>query len=77
MSLVRNYVNLKEFYNQAHQRIGHHYNFFKKEGRLYMKFRTPEAKCAKGVFQIQSPICGVIFSSNISITQIRVNEKKN
>ena len=42
-----------------------------------MKSPTPEAKCAEGVFQIQSPICGVNFSNNISITQVRVNESKN
>ena len=38
---------------------------------------APEAKCAKSVFQIQSPICGVDFSNNMSITQVRVNERKN
>ena len=42
-----------------------------------MKSPTPEGKCAEGVFQIQSPICGVNFSNNISITQVRVNERKN
>ena len=36
------------------QRIGHHYNFLKKEDRLYMKSPTPEAKCAEGAFEIQS-----------------------
>ena len=41
-----------------------------------MKSQTPEAYCAEGVFQIQSPICGANFSSNISTTQVRVNEKK-
>ena len=41
-----------------------------------MKSPTPEAKCAKGVFQIQSPISVVDFS-NMSITQVRVNERKN
>ena len=41
-----------------------------------MKFPTPEAQCAEGVFQIQSPICGVNFSNNISITQVRVNERE-
>ena len=42
-----------------------------------MKTTTLEAKCAEGVFQIQSSTCGVNLSNNISITQIRVNEKKN
>ena len=42
-----------------------------------MKPLTPEAKGAKGVFEIQSPICGVNFSKNISITQVRVNDRKN
>ena len=42
-----------------------------------MKSPTPETKGAKGVFQIQSTICGVTFSINISITQVRVTEEKN
>ena len=42
-----------------------------------MKSPTPEDKCAKGVFQIQSAICGVKFLNNTSITQVRVNERKN
>ena len=42
-----------------------------------MKSPTPEQKCAKGNFQIQPPICGVNFSNNISMTQVRVNERKN
>ena len=37
-----------------------------------MKSPTPEAKCAKGVFQIQSPTRGVNVSNNISITQASV-----
>ena len=42
-----------------------------------MKFPTPEAQFAEGVFQIQYPICGVVnFSNNISITHITVNERK-
>ena len=40
-----------------------------------MKFQSPNAQCAKGVFQIQFLICGVYFS-NISIPQIRVNKKE-
>ena len=42
-----------------------------------MKSPTQETKCAEGVFQIQSPIGAVSFSNNISITQVRVNERKN
>ena len=42
-----------------------------------MKLPTSETKCAEGVFQIQSPICGINFSNNVSITQVRVNERKN
>ena len=26
-----------------------------------MEYPTPQAKCAEGVFQIQSPICGETF----------------
>ena len=42
-----------------------------------MKSPTPESKCAKFAFQIQSPTGGVNFSNNIPITQVRVNERKN
>ena len=42
-----------------------------------MKSPTPETKCAKVVFQIQSPIFDINFSNNISITQVTVNERKN
>ena len=42
-----------------------------------MKSQTQEAKYAKGVFQIESPIFGVNFSNNISITQVMVNDRKN
>ena len=41
-----------------------------------MKSPTLEAQCADGVFQIQSPICDVNFSNNISIPQIRVNKRE-
>ena len=47
-------------------RLAHHYIFFKKEDRPYMKSPTPKAKCAEGVFQIQSAICGVDFLKNTS-----------
>ena len=40
-----------------------------------MKYPTPEAYCA-GVFQIQSPICGVNFSNNISTPQLRANKRE-
>ena len=43
---------------------------FKKEDRLYMKSPTPEAKCTKTAFQIQSPIYGVNFSNNLSKNQV-------
>ena len=41
-----------------------------------MKSPTPEAQCAEDVFQIQSPICDVYFSNNISIPQVRVNKRE-
>ena len=78
MCLARKYVNLNIKEQSRHQRIGHHYIFLKKkEDRLYMKSPTLEAKCAKGVFQTQPPTCDVNFSNNISITQVRINERKN
>ena len=45
----------------------------KKEDRLCMKSPTLEGSCVDCVFQIQSPICGVNFSNNISTPQVRVN----
>ena len=42
-----------------------------------MKTPAPEAKCAEGVLEIHSPICGVNFSNNTSIIQARVNDRKN
>ena len=42
-----------------------------------MKSPTLEANFEEGVFQIQSTICGVNFSNKISITHVRVNERKH
>ena len=42
-----------------------------------MKSPTPEAQCAKGVFQIKSPTCGVYFPNKISILQVRVNKMES
>ena len=41
-----------------------------------MKSPPIEAYCAEGVFQIQSPICGINFSNTILITQVRINERE-
>ena len=41
-----------------------------------MKFPTSEAWCVEGVFQIQSPVCGVNFLNNILLTQVRISENK-
>ena len=41
-----------------------------------MKSPTPEAQCAEGVFQMQSSICDVYFSNNISILQVRINKRE-
>ena len=60
MNLDRKYVNLKEPYDQDIKEYVTTIVFFKKENRPYMKSPTPKAKCAKGVFQIHSPICGVL-----------------
>ena len=61
MSLTHRHANLKEPYNQDIKEYVTTIMFFKKEDRLYMKSTTTEAKCGKGVFQIQFPICGVNF----------------
>ena len=49
---------------------------FRKEDRFSMKYPTQEAQCAEGIFQIQTPICGVNFSNNISIPQVRVKKRE-
>ena len=41
-----------------------------------MKSSTPKALCVEGVFQVQSPVCGVNLSNNISIPQVWVNKKE-
>ena len=41
-----------------------------------MKFQTQRHSVQKVFYQIQSTICGVNFSNNISITQVKVNERK-
>ena len=41
-----------------------------------MKSPLPKAQCAKGVFQIQTPISDVNFSNNISIPQFRVKMRE-
>ena len=77
MSLAHKYVNLKEPYNQDIKEQVTTKNFFKKKTfHSLHEISTPEAQCAEGVFQIQFPICGVNISNNISVTQIRVNERK-
>ena len=67
VSLVHKYINLKEPYNQGiKEKVTT--EFLLKKDKPYMKSPTPEALCVEGVFQIQSPICGVNFSNNILIT---------
>ena len=41
-----------------------------------MKFRTPDAQYAEGVFQIQSPVFSIYFPNNISIFHVRLNKRK-
>ena len=77
MSLARKYVNLKEPYNQDIKEQVTTIIFLKKKTDFTWNPQPPEAKCAEGVFQIQSPIYGVNFSNNISVIQARVNERKN
>ena len=42
----------------------------KKEDTLYMNSPAPEALCAKGICQIQSPFSVVNFANNVSILHI-------
>ena len=41
-----------------------------------MKSKTPETSCDEGVFQIQSPVCGVDFSNNIVLPKVRINDRE-
>ena len=54
-----------------------HDDFFKKRRQTLHEIPNPEAKYAKGVFQIQFPIYIVKCSNHVSITKDRVNERKN
>ena len=67
MSLAHKYVNLKKPYNQDIKEWVTAIIFLIKEDRLYIKSPTPETKCAKCVFQIQSPTCGVFKSPSCGV----------
>ena len=75
MSLANKYVNLKELYNQDIKEQVTTKNFLKKKTGFTWNPNRRDIKCAEGVFQIQSSICEVNFSNNISITQVMVNER--
>ena len=75
MSLAYKYVNLKEPYNQD---IKGHVTI-----KIFLKKKTgftwnpqPKRHSIQDVFQIQSPICGVNVSNNMSITHVKVSERK-
>ena len=46
------------------------------ENRLYVKSQPQKHSVQKVFFKFITPICGVNFSNNISITKVRVNERK-
>ena len=49
--------------------------FLKRRQALY-EIPTPEAYWTEGFFQIQAPNCGDNFSNNVSMTKVRVNDRK-
>ena len=75
--LTCKYVNLKEPYNQDIKEQVTTKNFLKKKTDFKWNPQPQRHIVQKGDFQIQSPSCGANFLNNISITQVRVNEKKN
>ena len=49
---------------------------FLKRGQALYEIPTLQAYCTEVFFQIQAPNCGDNFSNNVSITKVRVNERK-
>lgn len=68
-SLTSTYLNMKEPYNQCIN-VQVTTKDIKKEDTLYMNSPAPEALCAKGICQIQSPFSVVNFANNVSILHI-------
>ena len=75
MSLVHKYLNPKDPYNQFIKEQVTTKQFLKKNTGFTWN-PQPQSQCAEGVFQIQFIICDANFSNNISITQVRVNDRK-
>ena len=75
MSLAHKHINLKEPYNQDIKEQATTI-FLKKEDRLYMKSQPQRYSVYKWFFKFNPVFVVLIFSSNMSITQARVNEDK-
>ena len=68
MSLVHKYVYLIEPYYQEIK--------VKVTTKNLLKEKTVHNISTEGLFQIQSPICGVKFSNNILTSQVKIKEKE-
>ena len=76
MSLSHKYINLKESYNQdIHEQVTTK-NFLKKKTGFAWNPQSQRHSVEARCFQIQSPICYVKFSNNVSVRWVRVNERK-
>ena len=76
MSLSHKYINLKESYNQdIHEQVTTK-NFLKKKTGFAWNPKSQRHSVQARCFQIQSPICYVKFSNNVSVRWVRVNERK-
>ena len=76
MSMSHKYINLKESYNQDIQEQVTTKNFLKKKAGLTWNPQSQRHSVQARCFQIQSPICYVKFSNNVSVRRIRVNDRK-
>ena len=75
MSLAHKDINLKEPYKQDIKEQVTTKTFLKQKTGLHEIPNTRGIVCRR-CFKAQSPICGVNFSNNTSITKVRVNERK-
>ena len=76
MSLSHKYINLKESYNQdIHEQVTTK-NFLKKRTGFAWNPQSQRYSVEARCFQIQSPICYVKFSNNVSVRWVRINERK-
>ena len=76
MSMAHNYVNIKEPYNQDIKKLVTTKNFPKKKTGFTLNSQPQRHSVQNELFKFNHIFCSVNFLNNISITQIKVNERK-